>query len=361
MTKKIIQIIPRLPLYGDGVADYSVKLSETLLQQFGISTEFMIFEPEGEIRELNNFHIQRLPAHNPDTLISLLPQRTKTVILQYSNYPYLKSKLKAPFWLLKALQLAMNSYQIKLIVMFHELPILKYNSINVLNPIQSILSYQLAKLADVTITNNAKIQSTLSQWLNKPVTSIPNFSTIGEPNCIRPLKERKYRIVVFGTTHNRSRIYGKYFNLLLLTCKKLGIREIYDIGQTININRDRLSGIHLVQMGKQPPEVVSDILLSSTLGFLDYSWYPGCLGKSTVFAAFSAHGLVTILTKYNPSERDGIYLNKHYLLAEDSLNIMNLEELQLIANNARQWYSGHNLISNARIFASYLDFRKKIN
>ncbi len=354
MTKKIVQIVPRLPLYGDGVGDYSIKLSEKLLENFGILTDFLIFETQGKIRQLDGFYVQRLPAHNPDAFISVFPKQSKIIILQYSNYPYLKSKFNAPFWLIKALQLAINSYQVKLIVMFHELPILKYSSMNVLNPIQSRLSYQLAKLANVTITNNAKIQSTLSQWLNKPVISIPNFSTIGEPKNILPLRERKYRVVVFGTTHNRSRIYGKYVNLLLLTCKNLGIEEIYDIGQEININKHKLPGIRLVQMGKQPSEVVNDILLSSKVGFLDYSWYPGCLAKSTVFAAFCAHSLVTILTKYNSSESDGIYLNKHYLLPQSSLNTMNWQELQLIANNAHQWYLGHNLMCNAQLFASYL-------
>lgn len=354
MTKKILQIVPRLPLFNDGVGDYAVKLAEKLRQNFDISTDFLVFETQGKIRELNDCVVYQLPNHNPDALMSVLPQNIDTIILQYSNYPYLKNKFAAPFWLIKALELAKNAYQLKIIVMFHELPILKWNSVSVLNPIQALLSYQLAKLADVCITNNGKIQSTLSQWLNKPVISIPNFSTIGEPNHLTPLSERKAQMVIFGTTHNRSRIYSKYLQQVVSSCQRLGIKEIYDIGQKIKINQEDLQGIRLIQMDKQPPEVVSEIMLSSQVGFLDYSWYQGCLGKSTVFAAFCAHGLVTILSKYNPSEADGIFLNQHYLVGEFSLNQMTSQNLQLLADNAYQWYSSHNLLNNAQLFADQI-------
>lgn len=354
MTKKILQIIPRLPLFNDGVGDYSVKLSKVLYQNFDILTDFLIFDTQSKIRNLDGYSVRKMSEHNPDAFLSLLPQDIEVIVLQYSNYPYLKNKLKAPFWLVKAFELAVKTRQIRLLVMFHELPVLKWKSINILNPIQSLMTYQLGKVADIRITNNAKFQSTLSRWINKPVICIPNFSNVGELIEIPRLIERKPQMLTFGTTHNRLRLYQKYLKYLLQACKTLGIEEIYDIGQKIDICQDDLQGIRLVQMGKQPSEVVSQMMSTSLAGFLDYSWYPGCLGKSTVFAAFCAHGLVPILTKYNPSEADGIEINKHYLVAKTLPNKMRLEKLQVIADNAHQWYSSHRLIDNAKTFASQI-------
>jgi hypothetical protein len=112
--------------------------------------------------------------------------------------------------------------------------------------------------------------------------------------------------------------------------------------------------VRLVEMGFQSADSVRHLMATSLAGLMDYTSCPGDLGKSSVFAAFCAHGLLPICTVYNPSEADGIYLNQHYLVAGESLNVWNLNQLQAIATQAHTWYSRHNLEKNTSIFASYL-------
>lgn len=352
MDKTIVQIVPRIPPHTDGVGDYSLKLAEQLLNDYKINTHFLVFKKDIEIESfVNGFPATLLSTHTPEFFLSVLPQNIDTVLLHYSNYPYLSGKLDAPFWLVKGLELAVKLRQIKLVVMFHELPMLKYKKINFLNPIQSIVSRRLAQLASTVITDSGRFQAILSQWIQRPIKCIPDFSTIGEPNEIKTLAERKRRIIVFGTT-DRHRVYANFLNELLSTCHILGIEEIYDIGKPLNLHLSNFNGIHVVEMGFQPSEVVSQLMLESMAGFFDYSRFPGDLGKSTVFAAFCAHGLIPIISQYNPSEADGLEMNKHYLVPGEPLKTCNLSQLQTIADNAHNWYKGHSIPENAKVFAS---------
>lgn len=352
--KKIVQIVPRLPPYPDGVGDYSLRLAGKLRDEHSISTHFFVFQQGITIEPLiNGFSTTVLPAHSPETFLSLLPDDIEGIILHYSNYPYLRGKFDAPFWLVKALQLSMKQRQIKLVVMFHELPMLKWKRINLLNPIQSLVSRRLAKIASTVLTDSARFQAILSQWLKRTVTCIPDFSTIGEPKTVLPLAERNQRVIVFGGS-DRHRVYKNSLKELLQYCQILGIEEIYDIGQPLDLKTQYTFGkVHLIEMGFQPAEVVSQLMLTSLAGCLDYTRFPGNLGKSSVFAAFCAHGLVPLCTQYNPSEADGIEVKKNYLVLDDYLKQLKFEELQTVSDNAHQWYQSHNLTENAKVFASH--------
>jgi len=83
------------------------------------------------------------------------------------------------------------------------------------------------------------------------------------------------------------------------------------------------------------------------------------LGKSTIFAAYCAHGLLPVSAKGSKLPVDGIESGKHYWIP-DSLN--NLDEVQAIAQNAHQWYQPHSLSLQAKTFAINLtDTTRKIN
>lgn len=352
MTKKIVQIVPRLPPNTDGVGDYSLRLAEQLFKAYQIETHFIVFQKGIETQpNINGFSTIGLTEHNQSALFSGLPDNFEGIILHYSNFPYIQGKLDAPFWLVKSLKSILKLRPIKLVVMFHELPMLKWQKINVLNPIQSVVSRQLASIADTVLTNSRRFQKKLSQWLKSPIQCIPNFATIGEPNHVPSLAERKRRMIVFGSS-DRHRVYQNYLNNLFKCCQILEIEEICDIGKPLNL-RDTYSflGINLIEMGFQPSEVVGSLMLDSLAGCLDYTRFPGDLGKSSVFAAFCAYGLVPFCTQYNPSEVDGIEINKHYLTLNKLLPTLNLEQLQIIANNSNQWYNSHNLENNSKIFA----------
>ncbi|HBE18014.1 MAG TPA: hypothetical protein DEG17_24950 [Cyanobacteria bacterium UBA11149] len=350
----IVQIVPRLPPYTDGVGDYSLRLAESLRKNHRISTYFIVFQQGIEIPPvIQGFSATGLLAYDSDTLLSVLPENTQAIILHYSNYPYIKEKFKGPFWLPKALEAIVNLRQIKLIVMFYELPFLKYKQIEILNPIQASVSRRLAKIANDVLTNCGRFQKIISQWTKSSVTNIPVFSNIPEPTYIPPLVKRERRTIVFGTTA-RHRLYKNHLKELIQLCHILEIKEIYDIGQPLNLDCDNFAGVKVIEMGFQPHEIVSELMLNSLVGCLDYTKFPGQVGKSGVFAAYCAHGLTPILSKYNPSQVDKLECKKHYLVLGNQMENITEKDLQLVADNAYSWYQNHNVTETANLFASLI-------
>lgn len=351
----IVQIVPRLPPHTDGVGDYSTQLASQLLKDHRIATQFLVFQQGIKIEPIvAGFPATGIPTHTVEAFLSVLPKNITGIILHYSNYPYVRNKWDAPFWLARALEKAVKQRNIKLIVMFHELPFLKFNNFNFLHPIQSLVSRRLVQSATTVITDSARFQVILERWLQYPITCIPDFSTIGEPDDVVPhLSDRTPRIIVFGGS-DRARVYQNHLKALLYSCQALGIEEICDIGKSLDLQPSDFPGVRLVQMGFQPAEAIRELMLNSLAGFIDYSRFPGDLGKSSVFAAFCAHGLVPICSCYNPSEADGLEMYKHYLVPNRSLQDLSLIQLQTVANNSNMWYKNHNLIQNTKVFASSL-------
>lgn len=351
---KIAQIVPRLPPYRDGVGDYAIWLAKQLSAAHNIDTQFLIFQA-GSKNDANveGFSALKLTEHTIQEFNTLISPDVDGIILHYSNYPYLHGKWDAPFWMLDALNDIKQRLAVKVIVMFHELPTLKWGRIKILNPVQALMSRRLAQIAHTVITDSSNFKKQLGKWTTLPIPCIPDFSTIGEPEQVISLAERDRRLIIFGG-HDRQRVYKNHLPSLLQTCNALGIQEICDIGSPLNLDATAFKTLQLVELGFQPEEAIRQLMLTSFAGLIDYSRFPGDLSKSSVFAAFCAHGLLPICTGYNPSEADGIHLNQQYAVSGNHLRDWSLAELQAIATQAHQWYDHHSLAKNARVFASYL-------
>ncbi len=352
MTKNIIQITPRLPPAIDGLGDYSLKLADGLLKNYGILTHFLTCQPGFKpVTIINSFPVVHLPNQSTTAFLDSLPKNIYKVVLHYSDYPY-DQRYGAPFWLVEALEALRQRYRIQLLVMFHEFPYLSFlRKTFYLFPFQSFVAWRIAKMADIIFTNNSVFKTTLAKRLNKSVTSIPVFSNIGEPEHLLPLKKRSRRIVVFGTAGRRARIYQKSTEMLVNTCRLLDVEEICDLGPSLNLNISEIKGVPLVQMGEKPAQQISD-LMSNSLAGIAYSNDNKKLTKSGVFATYCAHGVVPVITQAKSSQADGLEVGKHFVFA-GSTNI-NTESLQTIADEAYKWYKSHNQIKNAEIFASQL-------
>jgi hypothetical protein len=355
MLARILQIVPRLPPYTDGVGDYALCLARQLQQDHQIDSHFLAFQQGLELApEIQGFRVTGLSEPNRSSFLSVLPPDIDGILLQYSNYPYLKSKWDAPLWFVNALQSAIAQRSIPLAIMYHELPWLRWRKIRVLNPLQSLVSLRLGQLAKVIVTNNTQFQTILEGWLHRPVHCLPNFSTVGELTQPLPIQDRKKQLVIFGST-DRDRVYRYALSEILQLYDKLNLETVYDVGKPLNLRqRYFYRGINLVELGFQPAESVSQLLSQSLFCGLDYSLFQGNLGKSTIFAAACAHGVVPLCTDYNRSEADGLFLNQHYLPLKGSQAIWKEEILQEVANNAHQWYYNHSLKKNARSFANFI-------
>jgi hypothetical protein len=82
---------------------------------------------------------------------------------------------------------------------------------------------------------------------------------------------------------------------------------------------------------------------------------PEQLAKSTIFAAYCAHGLVSVMTSSSQKIIDGLEGDKHYWVADGKSGNLCLDTAQMIAQNAYFWYENHNLSKQAQVFAHYLN------
>lgn len=359
---QIISIVPNLPPTIDGVGDYALNLARQLRQDFAVETHFIVGNPKViELPKSEVFSAIQVKEHSAANFLSLLPndsQQESIVLLHYVGYGY--AKRGCPVWLIDALE-KWRSTKVNcfLITMFHEVyasgPI--WSSSFWLSPLQKNLAVRLSRLSDRCLTSKqgyAEMLRELSGGKQNKIPALPVFSNIGEPESVPPLITRSPRLVIFGSSSNRQRVYQRSRSALANTCQELEIEEILDVGPTTNLDLSSIHGIPVLQMGKRTAAEISSMMLNSRAGFFDY--HTEYLSKSTIFAAYCAHGLIPIGTFYSDLQVDGLEAGKHYWLADRSIGKLNLEIGQAIADRAHAWYQNHNLSAQAKLFFTYLNF-----
>lgn len=357
----VTSIITRLPPSVDGVGDYALNLALRLRKDFGIETHFVVGDPTWTgATEIEGFLINQVSGCSANALLSLLPSRSQqstTVLLHYVNYGY--AKRGCPVWLVDGLQRWRSASVNRFVVtMFHEVyasgP--PWTSSFWLSPLQRNLAARVAQLSDRCLTSRqdyAKLLYKLSLGKHTQLPTLPVFSTLGEPDWVPPLAERERRIVVIGSPSNRLRVYRESFAELELTCQLLRINEIWDIGPSTTITLSTVNGVPVVELGPLSAAEISSILSTSLVGFFNYN--PEFLAKSTIFAAYCAHGLLPVSPQGSALPVDSIEVGKHYWMPEGSTTgLKELQQMQAIADHAYTWYQTHNLSVHARIFFRHL-------
>jgi hypothetical protein len=136
--------------------------------------------------------------------------------------------------------------------------------------------------------------------------------------------------------------------------RSLGIQEIIDMGARSQPVPSEVDGITVRATGHLPREEVSSLLSSCRAGFLDYP--SDVLGKSTVFAAYCAHGLVPVITRVRGAGLDGLRDGEQFLLArEGGVGVpASHSVLGKIAQAASDWYRGHAVAVQAAALSGIL-------
>ncbi len=354
--QKILQIVPRIAPDMDGVGEYAMRLAQRLKANHQIDSAFLVVRPSDKTQSVvDGFDTYSLRTHTVEALLDAVPSDVSTVVLQYSNYPYLQGKLDAPMWLGVAMR-ALKERGILTVVMFHELPTLKYGVVHVSNPMQSRLSRDLAKNTDIVITNNEAFQSTLANWTPKPVRLIPNFATIREPDTVLPLEKRDRALIVFGST-DRRRVYQSNLRLLREICEQLNIHTLYDVGHLLDWPTSSLGpNVQVEKTGILPDKDVSALMSRCIAGIFDYHRFPRNLSKSSVYAAYCAHGLLPVCNGRFLQPQDGIVANQQYVdtftLHARSQQPMADNWLSTIASNAHALYLTRSLDRCAEKYAA---------
>jgi hypothetical protein len=332
-----------------------LSLAKALQENHGIKSSFLALHQNEKLTgTVDGFDVSSLSEHDEKSLLASIPEDVNCIFLHYCNFPYFQGKLKAPFWFPKALKVAVSRRKLKLIVMFHELPFLKWKKIQFINPVHFLVFHAVSTIAVNQVTNNSKFLTVFRNSGFRKVECVLNFSGIGELDFPDALAKRKKIIVVFGST-DRDRVYKNSLPRILDIYHKYNIEALYDIGQPLNLcDRYDFGSVNLIEMGFQPSHVVSDILSEALFCCLDYTRFPGSLGKSSVFAAACSHGTVPLCTEDNFSDRDGLVAGGNYLVINDSCADWSDVGLQEVAGCAHRWYQSHTLKRGAERFAALM-------
>jgi len=355
---KLSSIVPRFFPLIDGIGDYALGHARLLRDASGIDTRFIVADPDWRGPDnVEGFETTHLSSRLAGDLIRLLPKASdETVVLHYCGYGY--AKRGCPVWLVATLeQWRKENDERSLVTIFHELYATgpPWTSSFWLSPLQKKLAARLARLSDQSLASletNALILRAMA-GNGAETHHLPVFSSVGEPQSPPPLKDRRRRLVVFGTRGRRIEVYRRSTADLNRICRALGIEEVLDIGQPID--NEFFSGLAVRSsvLGPLSNAAVSELLLDSVAGVIDYP--AAVLGKSTIFAAYCSHRVVPIVaTHIEASPADGLQANSHYWLTDVGTGQLNLDEGQAVADRALDWYRQHNLSTHAKLLTACL-------
>lgn len=261
--------------------------------------------------------------------------------VHFSGYGYQKRGL--PTWLLHTLR-EMKPRFGKLGIVFHELFAVgpPWGSAFWLSGMQRRLARDLLGLADFWLTS----RESSARWLldtriqPAPHRVLPVFSNVGEPASID--SPREDRIVVFGSQGVRANVYEWNDGEVFRHASRQGL-QLHDIGPSFapgSALAKRLAEQGAVAHGKLDSAEVSALLSSAKFGAATYPI--DAVAKSSVFAAYCAHGLCPILLSRDYGAHDGLVRDRHYASGFDAAARGSLDPLQ-IGREARAWYEPHGI------------------
>jgi hypothetical protein len=287
---------------------------------------------------------------NAAELARALDRAGRPVLLHYVNYGY--EKRGCPDWLIDGIERWRRSTTTPLVTVFHEIyafgPPWRSSFWN--SPRQRSLAKRLALLSDECVTSLSLYAAMLRRWVPRErVVELPVFSTVGEPQAVAPLAERAPRLALFGSRGVRRRAID-LTAALRRACELLEVSEIVDIGPPMEFELQ--VGIPVRSTGWLESPAVSSLLADCRAGFVSYP--PGFLGKSTIFAAYAAHGLLPIRA-WPGGSRSGVPMDDApcwHLLPDETVELAVAP--QVLANAAWSWYQGHTVSVQAAQLTSIL-------
>ena len=321
---QLTQVVPRLGPW-DGVGDYAARLGEALQSCHGVTSRF----------------VEAANADGRRALGEVLAAGEAPLLLHYVGYGY--ARRGAPLWLARAI--AGRGRQQRLGVVFHELYATgrPWQSSFWLGGLQKYVVTRLARQCDgalLTREANREWLAATGALTGKPVIVLPISSNVGEPVELRPLADRAPRLVVWGSAAVRAAAYGPHWASVRAACRQLGVTELVDIGPPVALPRE--AGLPIEARGRLEAAALSENLLDARFGLLAYP--ASFLAKSTIFAAYAAHGVAPIvIDERGTPDMDGLAAGLAYLPLEH----VSAGVPEEIARGARRWYAGHDTAAHA--------------
>lgn len=360
MAHNLIQILPFRSLQSDGVGDYAAIIARQLRGDHRIDSHFIVARPdEGTPRVDDGFATSALLKPDRESLLAELAERPSptALMIHVSGYGY--ARYGAPFWLRDALaDWRINNPGIPVIAIFHEL--------FVTGPLwdrrfwyglrQQRFVREMAKLADHCITPAADY----GDWLvrhsapPRPPIVMPVVSTVGEMDGRRHVRPRGNRLAVFARGQSAGTIYRQWYRSIEQLVRCYGIEQIVDIGHRPTAPPTDIGGAAIMAHGRIPADTLSDLLMTCRFGFLEYGTMP--LGKSTILAAYAAHGVVPLCAVNSAESQDGLVAGREFVHVspQPGIKAMGADQESDMRECISRWYQLHDLNNQAMRLAGLI-------
>jgi len=346
-NNNILLIAPQYPPAINGLGDYAARLGQGLTDA-GYTVHYAGLPQPTPVTVQPYWSLQ---ANGTHLLQIVQQQQIHTVILNYSGYGYQRKGV--PHWLVAALT-EVKRAGIRIIIFFHELyangPL--WTSAFWLHPLQKKIVQRLFDMADKVFCSNQivfDLLAPLEKGGGLKRENIGLFANIPEPDRLSAWNKRANEMVVFGSTPNRKKVYEllvKYVDDL----KMNGITTIVDIGLTEAGMFPDAFDFPIQKMGTLSAQEITAVLQTVKYGAISYP--PSLLGKSGVFAAYAACGLLVFnLTHQIDQTVDGLIIDQHFLLNCLNVNDSNTSEMSQVLNT---WYSHRNFKHHLSAYISAL-------
>lgn len=331
----ILQIIPQHPQK----ADTALTIAQGLRDNYQVNSLFYCpQEFDSNTYSLYGFDSIAAPL---STLCEQIPRSTRSIVLHVNQSTYQahvgKQQTKK---FIDELRRTIEKSSLDLVTIFHEIPTNKLSSLFIINPRCQLLTKELADLSAAVITNNRFFERHLIEKTNSSTICVNNFSRVGELESNNLLGASRCNLVILGGAERASIYKNKAF--LQNVAETLKIQQIVDIGQPLNWSRINTKGLKIRKLGQLLKSEISDQLTISKVGLLDYSRYPGCLGKSSVFNAYKAHGVAPMMLKNMDSNTDGILAGVNYFTLKEIDKLKSDRTIARMAHTNYDRYKTHN-------------------
>ena len=339
---RILQIVPVLPPASEGVTATAEALANALEERGAARSEFLALghAAPSPVQSKNSQAIeQAIAEHQPNTLL-----------VHYVNYAY------DPHGCPEALVDAVTRWSVthggRVIAYFHEVyasgP--PWRRTFWVSRRQQRLALRLAEASGFCLTSldiYAERLRALGYRGDLLTRAIP--STIGEPQSLLTYDERAPELAIFGSAGRRARAYRDTEGALRHACERLAIGSIIDIGPG-SVAPPSVAGRAVERRGALPAVDVSARLRAAAAGFVAYPL--DFLGKSSIFAAYTSHGMLAIATGRRPGRSTSLRSGMEYWNPNDAPLEPGREAA--VAAAGRAWYAGHDIAALAAEIAGRL-------
>lgn len=301
----VLQIVPHLPGTLDGVGDNALNLARALTTNHGIATTFLV-AAKTAVESCEEYAVL---SGVSGALVTQVAREHEHVILHYVNYGY--QARGVPFSLRTFAQQLRRQLRGRWLTAFYELyasgP--PWKSEFWLRPFQIKIARSLIDLSDACFVSNEVVEQEIrAHDPRKQVRLVPIVSNFGEPTVTDFGTASPKRWVICGAAPLLTRSLLSFERILHLIpaaffpdhLDVIGGREMNSIRAIVERLARQVPGLACHYHPEVNAEGASRLLTQASFAWLDYfgesEMCPGMILKSSVFAAFNSHGLVTVFS-----------------------------------------------------------------